>query len=178
MEFEEINEALEIGLEKVKTADRYLLEHDVSERSISHKLACYLSEQFYEYNVDCEYNSNGLADAEKKYIRLLSEIAANLGMMRETDGEEEIINRNVYPDIIVHLRGYGDQNLLIIEMKKTSSTVASEYDYEKLRRYTSPEYGNELNYSFGAFIFIGVGGNAGDLVIEWFQNGEKIYISD
>ena len=59
-------------------------------------------------------------------------------------------------------------------MKKTSSNVTCDYDYEKLRRYTSSEYENELNYFLGAFIYIGVGENAGDYEIDWFQNGELI----
>lgn len=172
MELEEIKECLDGALDNLNTIDSYLLENDLSERSISHKFACYLSESFCEYNVDCEYNSNVRADTGKKYIRLLHQSAAHLGILRDTD-DDEIIDRYVYPDIIVHKRGDSDHNLMIIEIKKSSSTVTSDYDYEKLRRYTSPEYENELNYRFGAFICIGVLENTGEHSIEWFQNGEE-----
>ena len=127
-----------------------------------------MSEHFSEYDVDCEYNSNVQADTGKKYIVLIRDMAARLGLSNKEEDEEEFIYRNVYPDIIVHKRGNNDSNLLIIEMKKTSSTVTSDYDYEKLRRYTSPEYENELNYCFGVFICVGVGKNAGEYFTEWF----------
>ena len=53
--------------EKVKNAylqflknDGYLLENDVNERSITHKFAVYLENEFSEWDVDCEYNRNGI----------------------------------------------------------------------------------------------------------------------
>ena len=36
--------------------DIYLLEHDVHERTITHKLGEYLQPLFRQWNVDCEYN--------------------------------------------------------------------------------------------------------------------------
>jgi hypothetical protein len=132
MEFTEIEDNLKKAADEIVEHDWYLLEHDINERSISHMLACYLADVFPDHDVDCEYNSNVLADTEKKYIRMLRDHAAELGLLRETDSEEEIIDRNVYPDIIVHKRGDSGHNLLIIEMKKTSSTVPSDYDLESI----------------------------------------------
>lgn len=42
--------------------DYHLLENNVSERSIAHKLGCYLQLLFNDYDVDCEYNRNALEE--------------------------------------------------------------------------------------------------------------------
>lgn len=39
-------------------ADGYLLANNLSERSITHKLAEHLQNLFFEWNVDCEFNRN------------------------------------------------------------------------------------------------------------------------
>ncbi len=49
-----VEEALKILLKN----DDYLMEHDVNERSITHKLAEYLQQMFPGYHVDCEYNKD------------------------------------------------------------------------------------------------------------------------
>jgi hypothetical protein len=53
---DEIKEKVKYCLLKLKRRDKYLLEKDLNERTITHKLATYLQEQFQELNVDCEYN--------------------------------------------------------------------------------------------------------------------------
>src|SRR4030042_3754738 len=55
-EKEEIEYKIKIALGILFKNDSFLLEKDVNERSISHKLAEYLQEQFPDYDVDCEYN--------------------------------------------------------------------------------------------------------------------------
>lgn len=172
MEINKIKARVDSALAMLEEKDRFLLDHDVSERSITHKLATYLSELFSGYDVDCEYNSNVQSDSGKKYIYLIKEKADKLGLLRDSDGDSEEVLRNVYPDIIVHQRGVNDDNLLIVEVKKTSSQINSEYDHEKLARYTSSDYGNELNYRYGAFIELGVKQKRGVNVVSWFYNGE------
>ena len=53
---------LKLGLDMLYENDQYLISieggHHVSERSIAHKLGCYLSNLINEYNVDCEFNRN------------------------------------------------------------------------------------------------------------------------
>lgn len=44
------------ALERLIDLDGHLLEIDANERSITHKLAEYLQQEFPKYNVDCEYN--------------------------------------------------------------------------------------------------------------------------
>ena len=63
-QFNKLKEILSMVINELKLKDYYLLEKDVNERSITHKLAGYLqkhlSEHFDEhYDVDCEYNRNG-----------------------------------------------------------------------------------------------------------------------
>lgn len=98
--------------------DDHLFQHDVHERSITHRLACYLQEEFREWHVDCEYNR----DCESK-----DDI--------KRDSNDKKRGRKIYPDIIVHKRGE-TQNLLAIEAKKrkTRRRVVGEADCDKLRK--------------------------------------------
>lgn len=46
------------GLVSLLIFDHYLLQMNLSERSITHKLAEHYQHLFHEWNVDCEYNRN------------------------------------------------------------------------------------------------------------------------
>jgi hypothetical protein len=102
--------------------DRYLLEVDVNERSLTHRLAIYLEKSFPGYDVDCEYNRD-VEDPKRLHIT-----------RRKIDSADTDAT-TVYPDIIVHRRGkrgYGD-NLVVIEAKKCGRD--SKDDEEKLRAF-------------------------------------------
>lgn len=88
-------------------ADRHLLEVNSSERSLTHKLAEHMRDEFPGWDIDCEYNRDGRA-------------------VKTHDGP-------VLPDVIVHHRGT-DENLVVIEAKKRA-TYESGNDVEKLRRF-------------------------------------------
>ena len=154
MEFEEIKQLLVETLQQVLDNDRYLLEHDINEPAISHRLAVYLETQFDDFNVDCEYNGNVDADSRRKYIRILGETAERLGKLDENANNQDLVYRCVFPDIIVHKRGQNgsENNLLIVEVKKSSNPDTGEWDAEKLSRFTSSEYENHFNYQHGAFV--------------------------
>ncbi|MBI4224975.1 MAG: hypothetical protein HY617_01455 [Candidatus Sungbacteria bacterium] len=49
---------IKMGLSCLTRNDCYLLENDLSERSITHKLAEYYQVLFRRWDVDCEYNKN------------------------------------------------------------------------------------------------------------------------
>ncbi len=174
MDFNEVENKLKIALNILKTNDSFLLQHSVSERSIAHKFAQYLSLLFPSYDVDCEHNRNVEIEGRKKYIVLLKDIAARYGLLSKDEKDAETVYRNVFPNIIVHKRGLNNYNLLIIELKKSSSRIDCDYDIEKLRRYTSRDYDNTLNYSFGVLVYLGVAEKLGNDSIEWFQNGNNI----
>ena len=64
-----IIEKLKRCIEKLKKEDCYLIKNNASERSIAHRLAVYLEDEFIGYNVDCEYNINIEHESgRKKYI--------------------------------------------------------------------------------------------------------------
>ena len=68
---------------------------DIHEQALSHRLAYHLenSNFFTGYNVDCEYNRHG-------------------------DDTKEDSEGRFRPDIIIHVRGNDDDNLIMIETKK------------------------------------------------------------
>lgn len=117
--------------------DKYLLNVTANERSITHKFAEYLQQEFPDWNVDCEFNRNGL-DA-KRLSSLVREIKSD-----DTDGI------TVYPDIIIHKRGT-KENLVVIEAKK-SNIQDNDYDFQKLLAYKK-----DLNYKYAYKIIFPVG---------------------
>jgi hypothetical protein len=127
--------------------DSFLLEHSVNERSITHKLAEYLRPIFGSYHIDCEYNRHGLD------VKTLP---------RECRGKNI---RYVYPDVVVHIRGNDDRNLLVIEAKLRPSLDAC--DAAKLTEFTAPT--GRYHYAFG--LFIGFNGLEPPKRI-WFRAGE------
>ncbi len=127
--------------EKVKNAylqflknDGYLLENDVNERSITHKFAVYLENEFSEWDVDCEYNRNGI---DKKTL---------IGLKEKIDSDN-LVGSTVYPDIIIHHRGSHD-NYIVIEVKKDYYTEKKNaHDEKKLKLYKE-----QLGYKHAYFI--------------------------
>ena len=53
---DDIEGIVKSSLQKLRRLDKHLLDININERSITHKLAEYLKEYFPEFNVDCEYN--------------------------------------------------------------------------------------------------------------------------
>jgi hypothetical protein len=127
-----IDKAIKIFLEK----DIILLKNDSSERSITHKLACYLEKYFPKWDVDCEYNRN-LIDTKK-----LKDTCKNSS---DENGSP------VFPDIIIHKR-MTKKNYVVIEVKKTTNPESDECDIQKLEAFI-----NELGYQYGLFIRFKVG---------------------
>ena len=121
---EEIKKKVEFCIRQLLRNDRHLLEIKADERSIAHKLAEYLQQQFRDWHVDCEYNRHGME------IKKLGEA-------------------RVYPDIIVHLRDM-PFNLLVIELKCSNENY--EGDIEKLKKFT--DQNGEFKYKFGLFLKI------------------------
>lgn len=178
MEFDVINQKVTEALQEVLDNDRHLLMCDINEPTISHRLAVYLEPKFHGFNTDCEYNGNVDADNGRKYIQILKHMAEKLHMLREGEEEQEILYRCVFPDIIIHKRGLNgsENNLLIIEVKKSSNPNNGDWDIEKLSRFTSNEYGNRFNYQYGAFVRFTVGEEP-NYSIQWYQNGQRFRLS-
>lgn len=151
MDFEVLRKKVLDALNELRENDHQLLEVDVNERSISHKLAEYLQKKF-ELCVDCEYNKHG-----KKPKRMFREYG--------DVGYEDTTGKTVFPDIVIHKRGVDTDNLLVIEIKKSSNNIPRDFDKEKIIAY-----GKEIDYKFGLFLEINV-----DIPIdhlEWYENGK------
>lgn len=97
---------------------------------MTHRLAIYLEHLFSNYNVDCEYNREGKDGNQKK-------------LAYQESGCLNYVNKEVYPDIIVHARGE-KVNVLVIEAKKFGGDQSE--DYAKLRAFTESE---KYKYTLG-----------------------------
>jgi hypothetical protein len=177
MEVEEIIEKINIAIGVLFSNDNYLLRHDLNEKSITHKLAEHLQQLFLGFNVDCEYNGDiDKGEGGRKRISVLKSDLDNKGLLKvreimETDNE--FADRQVFPDIIIHKRGFNTHNLCIIEVKKTTSIVSPDYDLIKLKAYTSDIYGNDLKYKIGIFIIFATSREKMDYSIRYFINGQE-----
>ena len=93
MEYPEVERRVEEALRAFQQQDRYLLEHNLSERCIAARVAFHLQRSFPEYSVDVEYNRAG--DVPKR-LELPEECANSV----DDDGRALVV-----PDVIVHHRG-------------------------------------------------------------------------
>ncbi len=138
-----IKDKVRNAIQRLLDRDRFLLEKEVNERSISHRLAMYLQNEFGdEWDVDCEYNRNH--DITKKLTIHPKRVQIN-----DTNAT------TVYPDIIVHRRGTHDNNLLVIEMKKLTNLreEAKEFDLNKLCAFREVEY----HYQYALYLQLKTG---------------------
>jgi hypothetical protein len=136
---EAVRAAVRDSLADLIAVDQHLLDADCSERSVTHQLAVHLSRRFPDYNVDCEYNRDGF---DVKRLQL-SEREVHVG-------DDALDAVTVFPDVVVHIRGTNDANLLVVEVKKASSTVDHAYDIEKLSAFKA-----QLHYRYAVHIVIG-----------------------
>lgn len=150
-EQEIIIEKLKRCIEKLKKEDWYLIENNASERSIAHRLAVYLEDEFTGYNVDCEYNINIEHESGRKKIYLLKEEFKKYKSKNQKIEDKEV---SIFPDIIIHKRGVNTDNILVIEMKKDTSTVEDNFDRFKLEKFTATEDGDKLVYKLGCALKI------------------------
>lgn len=141
------------ALEQLLEDDAHLLMVDANERSISHRFGMHLQKELRDYHVDCEYNRTGVNPKRIDHIYLDTDI-------HDTDG------KTVFPDVIAHIRGH-KQNYLVVEFKKSSSTVNSDFDFKKLRGYKGDK---RLNYEYAIFIELAVNGQAGVSHVEWVDS--------
>lgn len=147
--------------------DSFLLDKNVNERSITHKLAECLQREFCEWHVDCEYNRIGKTRIRKALPGLRKELLetgnrkALPGSRKElrelrllkTVETDNATGDTVFPDIIVHHRGDETDNLLVVEVKKSTSTRnAQRIDKVKLELYKE-----RLQYRFAAFLLLQAG---------------------
>lgn len=146
VDFDEVQARVQAAVRCLQDNDLYLFEKDACERAIAHRFAVCLEREFPGWQVDCEYDvlpPNEAGIAINKY--------ANLRMRRKEGKfialeEKEVVS--VYPDIIVHHRGT-DENLLVIEVKKSKHDDEIAFDLMKLEAYRQDGH---LQYRFALFV--------------------------
>lgn len=113
--------------------ERENINRNISERNLCQNLANYLSESMKNYGIkgyfaDVEFDRNG--DMVKTII----------------NNEMKIIK--IECDLIVHSRGNNKKqdNLIAIEMKKTTNRKKRKEDRERLKYMTKNTYNNEIYY--------------------------------
>ncbi|MCB0197415.1 MAG: hypothetical protein KDJ65_36040 [Anaerolineae bacterium] len=156
--------------------DLFLLKEDVSERAITHKLAEYIQIRITNLNVDCEYNRDVTkGSGSPKAVNMLRRpTQAELKKAIDLEDIEQLLETSTYPDIIVHRRGSNDVNLLVIEVKKTKSSVNHEHDYQKLKAFTENTENNSYNFTHGIFILFETGCEHPKAPnLKWFSRGEE-----
>jgi hypothetical protein len=125
--------------------DAGLLANDNSEWAVAHRLAVYLEQSLPGWNIDCEFNRQGVQE----------------------DPKTREVGSLIRPDIVIHHRGHleKEHNLLAIEMKKKDSSK----DHEKIAECSSPPAGSrKFQYQYGLAISLD------PLKITWFENGKII----
>jgi hypothetical protein len=103
--------------------EKFLLEKDVGERALTHRLAVHIEKQFPGWEVDCDYDRLG-----DRTLRLPR------GSIVSTDDH---LGKSIYPDIVVHQRDIPN-NLLAVEVRKASNHQPLDHDRHKLRGLTDP----------------------------------------
>jgi len=151
MKHEEVREKLFIALNQLSINDLWLLHNNLNERTIAHKLAEYIQQNFPEYHVDCEYNRDVEQNSGLKKVNILKE---RYEAIKNVVVDGASIDVSVFPDIIIHRRGTNKFNLLVIELKKSKNTnqEARDFDIEKLHSFTDQSERNTLKYNYGVFL--------------------------
>ena len=165
---EQVIQAVETSLKRLVTDDEYLLRSDVNERSLSHRFAIYLQEEVARWNgswnVDCEYNRD--IEGGNDYSKKLDFSAAELDHFHPSFDDEDA--STVFPDVIVHQRGRPGSsggNLIVIEMKKTSSRDNGTFD----KTIKLPRYCSQLEYRYAAFVMLETQGQP-SYKLEWIRS--------
>ena len=111
------------ALQEFYARERFILDRDLGERALTHRLSVHLERNFLGWDVDCDYNR--LGDRAMLLPR---------GTIVSTDDE---LGKSIYPDIVVHKRAVPD-NLLAVEIRKASNHQPLAHDRHKLMALTDP----------------------------------------
>ncbi|MCQ9635162.1 hypothetical protein MP477_09380 [Chryseobacterium sp. WG23] len=165
MNLQKTRENFDKALENLIEHDYQLLQRNLSERSIAHKLAFYLTSLFAEYHVDCEYNGDVDSEGLRKILDIPREAMEELAVRSINKND----TYNIFPDIIVHKRETNQKNHLVVEMKKKNSYhKLKEYDFIKLKAFT-----RQYNYNLGIYLEVQTGDNYIISDVRYFQKGEE-----
>lgn len=175
---DQIKQNVENGINTLLEKDPYLIQNNVSERAITHKLAEHIQKEFPKYHVDCEYNRYKKIE---KFIGVsphaLSERLIKLYKERLEHLQFDLLPLSTYPDIIVHKRGGNKHNLVILEVKKLHGEP-EDLDILKLKAFTETLV-NPYRYQLGVSIIFKTNREKTESfeieypTLKWFENGEE-----
>jgi hypothetical protein len=133
--FDDVQDAVRKSIEALFYNDGILLAINASEQSICHRLARHIENSFAQWDVDCEYNRDG-----HDYPKLVNDLRSLIFDLDDS----------VFPDIVVHKRTLpgGQNNLLVVEVKKTTNGTNDHIDKEKLRIFTFDFHRRQMNYHY------------------------------
>jgi hypothetical protein len=126
------------ALQEFYARESFLFEHDLGERTLTHRLAVHLESQFSGWEVDCDYDRLG-----ERTLRLPH------GTIISTDDH---LSKSIYPDIVVHQRAVPN-NLVAVEVRKAANHQSPEHDRHKLRALTDPHLW--FAYWIGVYLVLG-----------------------
>ena len=90
------------ALEAFYSRETYLLDNDLGERALTHRLAVHVEGQFTGWEVDCEYDRLGERTLRMPHGTIVS--------------TEDHFSKSIFPDIVVHQREV-PSNLVAIEVR-------------------------------------------------------------
>src|SRR5438874_11437906 len=111
------------ALQEFYARESYILEKDLGEITLTHRLAVQVEREFAGWEVDCDYDRLG-----ERTLRLPH------GTIVSTDDH---LAKSIYPDIVVHQRAIPN-NLLAVEVRKSANHQPLDHDQHKLRALTDP----------------------------------------
>lgn len=139
MEQEDIERIVTAALAALYEQNIGILRLDVAERTICARLAALLQAFFEQHEVHTEYNRHGV---DPKEIQL-------------PNAQGVLTTSRVHPDIIVHQPGHDEENILVIEAKKTTNVIPDEADLAKLAQIK-----RQIGYRFALFLRLPTGPDA------------------
>lgn len=159
LQITELKEIINDALEWLYDEDILLIQNRTHERSIAFRFGLYFDNLFLDstfgkdedLTIDFDYNRNG-------------------GNVKNMEGFSEI--HGIFPDIIIHHRGFNDKNILVVEFKGTwnRNNSARKDDFRKLEGFTHREI-NDYQYGLGAFVDLFP--TLEECRITYFLNGEQ-----
>ena len=131
------------ALKEFYAREAFLFEHDLGERTLTHRLALYVERQFPDFEVDCDFDRLGPRTLNMPHGSIVS--------------TDDHLGKSIYPDIVVHQRSVPN-NLIAIEVRKAHNHQPLEHDRQKLRALTDPHIW--FAYAIGVLLTLGKTGVA------------------
>src|SRR5438045_9396210 len=105
------------ALQEFYARESYILEKDLGEITLTHRLAVQVEREFAGWEVDCDYDRLGERTLRLPHGTIIS--------------TADHLAKSEYPDIVVHQRAIPN-NLLAIEDKKAATHQPPEHDQHTL----------------------------------------------